>query len=200
MYLYWELYNIFNRIDPNREKATTRIRHSNLFRSYCRVDESVEKMNLLCLNPFHYEVVMELNLFAEKLTNLVTTSYDGTITKMETNTLMMWARDIHKFIEWSPACSPQKYLEIVGLRLASLKGKDFTELMNFYCKKLRFFGLSKQPCIYYIEKTPHDKIREFERRLVQFCRPEVYKKLTSGTVSPRPVKWSCDYIKTSRYW
>jgi len=65
-------------------------------------------MNLLCLNPYHYEVVMELNLFAEKMTNLVTGSYGGPLSKMDTNTLMMWARDIHKFIEWSPNCSPQK--------------------------------------------------------------------------------------------
>jgi len=40
VYLYWELYNIFNRIDPNRENATTRIRHSNLFRAYCKINEN----------------------------------------------------------------------------------------------------------------------------------------------------------------
>jgi hypothetical protein len=136
----------------------------------------------------------------QKLTKLVMASYEGTITKMEGNTLMMWARDIHKFIEWSPVCSPQKYLEIIGLRLASLRGKDFTTVMDFYCKKLRFFGLNKQPCIYYIKKTPQDKIREFERRLLQFCRPEVYRKLTAGNMGPNPVKWSCDHIKTSRFW
>lgn len=106
-----------------------------------------------------------------------------------------------KFIDWGPNCSPEKYLEIIGLRLASLRGKDFSAAMNFYCKKLRFYGLkSKQPCIYYIEKTPREKIREFERRLVQFCRPEVYKKLKSSEGPSRPVKWSCDYVKSTRFW
>ena len=50
----------------------------------------------MCLNPFHYEMVMELNLFAEKLTQIVTEGNEHTMTKMELNALMMWARDIHK--------------------------------------------------------------------------------------------------------
>ena len=201
LYLYWELYNLFNRIDPNRKTASCRIRHSNLYRSYCKADSSLEKMNILCLNPFHYEMIMELNVFSEQLTSLITRSYEENISSAEVNTMMVWSRDIHKFIEWGPNCSPQKYLEIIGLRLASLRGKDFTEVMNFYCKKLRFFGLSKQPCVYYIEKTPREKIREFEKRLVQFCRPEVYKKLSSTKDSKmKKVKWSCDDGKTSRYW
>jgi hypothetical protein len=64
VYLYWELYNIFNRIDPHRDQMT-RIRHSNLFRSYCKTEESSES-TLLCLNPLHYQVVMEVNIFAEQ--------------------------------------------------------------------------------------------------------------------------------------
>jgi len=50
----------------------------------------------MCLNPFHYEMVMELNIFAEKLTQIVTEGNEHTMTKMELNALMMWARDIHK--------------------------------------------------------------------------------------------------------
>lgn len=52
--------------------------------------------------------------------------------------------------------------------------------MNMYCKKLKFLGVRKLDCIYYNEKTSIEKIREIERRLVKFCRPEVYEKFVVG--------------------
>ena len=65
--------------------------------AYCsKSTESNGKTTLMCLNPFHYEMVMELNIFAEKLTQIVTEGNEHTMTKMELNALMMWARDIHK--------------------------------------------------------------------------------------------------------
>ena len=53
-------------------------------------------------------------------------------------------------------------------------------VMNMYCKKLKFLGVRKLDCIYYNEKTSIEKIREIERRLVKFCRPEVYEKFVVG--------------------
>ena len=52
--------------------------------------------------------------------------------------------------------------------------------MTMYCKKLKFLGVRKLDCIYYTEKTSIEKIREIERRLVKFCRPEVYEKFVVG--------------------
>ena len=87
-------------------------------------------------------------------------------TKEKNNTFTIWARDVHKYIEWSPSCSPQKYLSIVESRL-DLRSNTIEALG----KKLQNFGLNRQPCIYFSEKTPRDKIPDLEAHLVEFCRP-----------------------------
>ena len=36
--------------------------------------------------------------------------------KEKMNDFTIWTRDIHKYLEWSPSCSPKKYLSIVESR------------------------------------------------------------------------------------
>ena len=38
--------------------------------------------------------------------------------KEKYNSFTLWTRDIHKYIEWSPVCSPKKFIAIIESRRA----------------------------------------------------------------------------------
>ena len=88
-------------------------------------------------------------------------------TKEKHNAFTLWTRDLLKYADWSSKCSPKKFIAIVQSRLDTR-----ANTIEALGKKLQHFGLNRQPCLYYTEKTPRDKIDELEQRLVEFCRPE----------------------------
>jgi len=199
VYLYFELYNLLHKYDKHRQ-TVKRIRPNNIYRANCKSDELTTKMNLLCLNPFHWECLMDKNEFTERMVNTVWTEDKGIHMR---SICGLWAADIHKFVDWNENCSPEKYLDLVKMRVGCSETKDITQMMNMYCKKLKFLGVRKLDCIYYNEKTSIEKIREIERRLVKFCRPEVYEKFVVGndifsTDVETKFRWTCDEVKTSR--
>ena len=88
-------------------------------------------------------------------------------TKEKHNAFTLWTRDLLKYADWSSNCSPKKFIAIVQSRLDTR-----ANTIEALGKKLQHFGLNRQPCLYYTEKTPRDKIDELEQRLVEFCRLE----------------------------
>ncbi|CAG5113246.1 Oidioi.mRNA.OKI2018_I69.chr2.g7370.t1.cds [Oikopleura dioica] len=199
VYLFFELYNLLHKYDKHRQ-TVKRIRPNNIYRANCKSDELTTKMNLLCLNPFHWECLMDRNEFTERMVKIVWTEDKGVHMK---SICGLWAADIHKFVDWNENCSPEKFLDLVKMRVGCSETKDITQMMNMYCKKLKFLGVRKLDCIYYNEKTSIEKIREIERRLVKFCRPEVYEKFAVGndifnTDVETKFRWTCDDVKTSR--
>ena len=77
-------------------------------------------------------------------------------------------------------CSETKDITQSMVKIRIYETYIIFSVMNMYCKKLKFLGVRKLDCIYYNEKTSIEKIREIERRLVKFCRPEVYEKFVVG--------------------
>lgn len=197
VYLHWELYNLFNVIDEGRyDRTKQKIKHTQLFRAYCSKEKT-----LMCLNPCHYEAVMDHAKFSERIIKLVE-NYRGPHgmesildSKEKYTSLTIWTRDIHKYIEWSVTCAPSRFLNIVESRLDNKSSS-----VGSLSKKLQNFGFGRQACIYYTERTPRDKMKELESRLVEFCRPEVHRKLQQhGDKNDRVIRWSCDDKNEQRY-
>ena len=138
--------------------------------------------------------------FSEKILKLVENyrgpnGMDSILDSKEKYTsLTIWTRDIHKYIEWSVTCSPHRFLNIVESRL-----DNKSTSVGSLSKKLQNFGFGRQACIYYTERTPRDKMKELESRLVEFCRPEVHRKLQHGDKNERVIRWSCDDKNEQRY-
>ena len=196
VYLHWELYNLFNVIDEGRyDRTKQKIKHTQLFRPYCSKEKT-----LMCLNPCHYEAVMDHAKFNDAILKLVenyrSQNMDPILNSKEKYTcLNIWTRDVHKYIEWSSTCSPARFLDIIESRLDNKQSNSIGSLS----KKLQNFGFGRQACIYYTQRTPRDKIKELESRLVEFCRPEVHRKLQQGDKNERVIRWSCDDKNTQRY-
>jgi len=202
VYIFWELYNLFNIIDENRyDRQNTKIRHTHLYRAYCKANEVIKDANLICLNPFHYEAVMDHAKFHSELQKILETyrhmhnQKSILFSKEKHNAFTLWTRDLLKYADWSSNCSPKKFIAIVQSRLDTR-----ANTIEALGKKLQHFGLNRQPCLYYTERTPRDKIDELEQRLVEFCRPEVFRKLEQNDGNRRrDIKWSCDNENKSRY-